>query len=531
MQNLKPTFLLILDGWGLAPAGPGNAAKLADTPTLDHILAQPMRSNLLCSGRAVGLPDGYMGNSEVGHMNMGAGRIIYQDMTRIDLAIEEQNFGNNPVILDLLAKTKARGGAVHFMGLLSDKGVHSHLDHLFALLDAAKANQVKACVHAFMDGRDSSPTSGAGYMESLLDKLAALNSKGPMESGSTGATNSAGQADAACLASFVGRYYAMDRDKRWDRVKQAWELLTQGSGELVTDPVFTLRESYAAGETDEFIRPRLLLQPNGEKIHIRDHDAVFFFNFRADRARQLIECFYSDDFTAFERGTRPQLSALASMTQYDEHMAIPAAFAPEEIRKVLGEVVSSLGVKQLRLAETEKYAHVTYFFNGGREEIFPGEERRLVPSPRDVATYDLKPQMSAVEVKNTLIAEWKEQRYPFVVCNFANPDMVGHTGVIPAAIKAMETVDACVREVWDFALDNGCRLLVTADHGNVEEMLTPDGQPMTSHTLNKVPFVILDPELDCKLSPEGKLGDIAPTILDLWGVEKPVEMSGVSLLL
>jgi 2,3-bisphosphoglycerate-independent phosphoglycerate mutase len=510
MVKLKPTFLIILDGWGLARPGPGNAATLATAPTLNTILASPARSDLACSGRDVGLPAGFMGNSEVGHMNIGAGRIVYQDMTRIDLSIENSTLRENRILADLFKKAAAKSGAVHFMGLLSDGGVHSHIDHLFALLALAKEFQLPAYVHAFMDGRDTSPTSGVDYIVKLQNKMDELQS---------------GQ-----LASIIGRYYAMDRDNHWERNKLAWELLTHGEGQNITNVVDALHAAYANGETDEFIKPRIVRQKNGKNIFIQDNDALFFFNFRADRARQLSSCFVNNNFTEFERGKVPALAGFASMTQYDEHMPLPALFAPETITKVLGEVVSALGVKQLRIAETEKYAHVTYFFNGGREEVFAGEERQLVPSPRDVATYDLKPEMSAVRVKDTLITEWKKYHYPFVVCNFANPDMVGHTGVIPAAIKAVETVDLCVNELWKLAGEENLRLIITADHGNVEELLTKDNKPMTAHTLNKVAFVVLDDEKSIKLAREGKLGDIAPTILELWGVPQPVEMTGKSLL-
>ncbi|MDL2306450.1 2,3-bisphosphoglycerate-independent phosphoglycerate mutase [Desulfovibrio sp. OttesenSCG-928-C06] len=509
-MKIKPTILTILDGWGLAPAGPGNATSLADTPTLDKVLAAPIRTDLKCSGRAVGLPDGFMGNSEVGHMNIGAGRIVYQDMTRIDVALEDGSINKNPVLLELLGKAKAAGGNIHFMGLLSDGGVHSHIRHLFALLKLAKEYGIAAYVHAFMDGRDTSPTSGAGYVRDLLAEMQRIGH--------------------GSIASLVGRYYAMDRDKRWDRTAQAWNMLVHEQGQEVADPVKALEAAYAVGETDEFVKPRLVTGPGGKKAVIGDNDAVFFFNFRADRARELTSCFFSDDFTEFERGKRPVLSGFATMTQYDEQMPVPAAFGPETLSMVLGEVVSNLGLKQLRIAETEKYAHVTYFFNGGREDVFPGEDRQLIPSPRDVATYDLKPQMSAVQVKDTMLAEWEKHRYSLVVCNFANPDMVGHTGIIPAAVTALETVDKCVAELWDFARKNGCRLIITADHGNAEEMLTPDNKPMTAHTLNKVPFVILDDELDIRLKADGKLGDIAPTILDLWEVPRPEEMTGLSLI-
>lgn len=510
MSNLKPTFLVILDGWGLAPAGEGNAASLAHTPTLDMILNHKNFSKLHCSGRAVGLPKGFMGNSEVGHTNIGAGRVVYQDMTRIDIAIEENTLAQNASIRELIAKTKAKGGKLHYMGLLSDGGVHSHIEHLFALLAIAREAGVDVCVHAFMDGRDTSPTSGAGFIGMLQAKLAQLGH--------------------GKIGTIIGRYYAMDRDKRWDRTQIAWNALTKGEGLQVNDPVKALEDAYAAGETDEFIKPRIVTSPGGEPAFIKDGDGIFFFNFRADRARQITRCFYSDDFSEFERKPRPVLAGFATMTPYDETMPLPVAFKHEDIPMVLGEVVANLGLKQLRIAETEKYAHVTYFFNGGREEPFTGEDRKLIPSPRDVATYDLKPGMSAVEVAENFMREWEKNRYGLIVCNFANPDMVGHTGVISAAIEALHTVDGCMEKICKFAKENNCRLLVTADHGNVEEMLTPEHSPMTAHSLNMVPFVILDDELNISMRPEGKLADIAPTILDLWRVEKPSVMTGESMV-
>lgn len=510
MADLKPTFLIILDGWGLAPAGEGNATSIAHTPTLDMLLASKNFAKLRCSGRDVGLPTGFMGNSEVGHMNIGAGRVVNQEMTRIDIAIEENTLGQNKVILNLIESAKARGGKLHLMGLLSDGGVHSHIRHLFALLEIAREHGIEAVAHAFMDGRDTSPTNGAGFVEQLLDKMKELGH--------------------GRLASLTGRYFAMDRDKRWDRTAIAWNSLVHGTGQKVVDPVLALKEAYAASETDEFIKPRLVAATNDAPLTINDNDALFFFNFRADRAREITRCFYADTFTEFERGERPQLASFASMTPYDETMPLPAAFEPEGIPEVMGEVVSELGLHQLRIAETEKYAHVTYFFNGGREEPFPGEDRALIPSPRDVATYDLKPSMSASTVCETLMAEWLKHKYQFVVCNFANPDMVGHTGIISAAVEALHTVDACMAKLIQFAKEQGCRLVVTADHGNVEEMLTPEHTPMTAHTLNMVPFIILDDELNIALRPEGRLADISPTILDLWKVEKPAVMTGESMV-
>lgn len=510
MSSLKPTFLIILDGWGLAPASEGNATSLAHTPTLNMLLASKNFAKLRCSGRDVGLPAGFMGNSEVGHMNIGAGRVINQEMTRIDISIEDHSLEKNQVILEVLKKASEKGGKAHFMGLLSDGGVHSHIRHLYALLEIARAGGVEAVVHAFMDGRDTSPTSGVGFVRQLLEKM--------------------GELGHGRLASLTGRYYAMDRDKRWDRTQIAWNALTRGQGERVAYPLAALEAAYAAGETDEFIKPLLICAEGEEPAMLRDGDVLFFFNFRADRARQITRCFYDNGFKEFDRGVRPHLAAFASMTLYDETMPLPAAFEPEGITQVMGEIVSGLGLTQLRIAETEKYAHVTYFFNGGREEPFPGEDRKLIPSPRDVATYDLKPVMSAPEVCQALMDEWQKHKYHFVVCNFANPDMVGHTGVISAAVEALHIVDFCMEELVKFARANGIRLIVTADHGNVEEMLTPEHRPMTAHTLNLVPFIIFDEELNIRLREEGRLADIAPTILDLWKVEKPAVMTGQSMV-
>lgn len=508
MKKLTPTILLILDGWGLAPAGPGNAALLAHTPTLDKVLAHPSRTSIEASGRAVGLPSGYMGNSEVGHMNLGAGRIVYQDMTLIDVALERGEFSSNPVIAETLAATRAAGGALHFMGLLSNGGVHSHIDHLKGLLDSAKSAGVPAYLHAFTDGRDTAPTSGAGFVREILSYMEKIGH--------------------GKLATITGRYYAMDRDKHWERNILAWNAIVHGEGQKTDDPVAALEAAYKAGETDEFFKPRIVVD-GGVTHTVSDNDGLFFFNFRADRARQLTQAFYQKDFSGFDRGKTPKLACFATLTPYDSEIPLPAAFEKPEIFNSMGEVVSNLGMKQLRIAETEKYAHVTYFFSCGRETLFPGEERRLVPSPREVATYDKKPEMSARQVTDTLLAEWKTGMYDFVVCNLANPDMVGHTGVIPAGIKACETVDACVKDIIAAVLAADGRILITADHGNVEEMLTPDGKPMTAHTTNKVALAVLDNGPVKKLRQGGKLGDVSPTILDLWGVTKPEEMTGESL--
>ncbi|MBQ4615101.1 MAG: 2,3-bisphosphoglycerate-independent phosphoglycerate mutase [Mailhella sp.] len=505
-MSVKPTLFLILDGYGLAPAGPGNAAYLANTPTLDRLFSLPGVGRLDASGRQVGLPSGFIGNSEVGHLNIGAGRVVYQDMTRIDMAIENGDLFKNPVLLDLMGKVRARGGRIHFCGLLSDGGVHSHIDHLGALLEMAQKEGVPALVHAFLDGRDTPPTSGAGYVERLLPMLEKTGGR---------------------LADIIGRFYAMDRDKRWERVNVAWDMLVHGKGEKIDDTVKALEAAYAAGENDEFVKPRILLEDSA----IRDGDGVFCFNFRADRGRELVHALTDADFSGFERGAVPDMAGVASMTSYEASLdaAVPVAFTKDNLDRTMGEVVAGLGMKQLRIAETEKYAHVTYFFSGGREAPFENEDRILVESPRDVATYDLKPEMSAFEVTDKLLEAWNSGRYDFVVCNLANPDMVGHTGFIEAAIKACETVDACVERIEKAVSASGGLLCITADHGNVEKMIDEEGRPQTAHTLNQTPFLIYDGGKAVPVK-DGRLGDIMPTILTYWGVDVPAQMSGDVLL-
>lgn len=503
--GITPTLLLILDGYGLAPASEGNAATLAHTPHLDKLLALPGCTELVASGLDVGLPRGYMGNSEVGHLNIGAGRVVYQDMTRIDLSLEQGEFARLPALSETFAKVKDSNGKLHLMTLLSDGGVHSHINHLEAVLRMAAEAGVQAVVHAFMDGRDTPPTSGIEYVRRLTTTLEATGGK---------------------LGSVIGRFYAMDRDKRWERVQVAYDMLVHGKGDTAKDPVAALGAAYAEGETDEFIKPRIT-SPN---TRVQDNDAIFFLNFRADRARELVAAFAQDDFSGFERGARPQLGAMLCLTPYDATFTIPVLFRKDDLSRTLGEVAADLGFRQLRIAETEKYAHVTYFFSGGREAQFPGEERILVNSPKDVATYDLKPQMSSFEVTERLLDAIHTGRFILAVCNLANPDMVGHTGKIPAAITALEAVDACVGRIVETVDALGWRLLLTADHGNVEMMIDPEtGQPHTAHTCNPVPLLAYEKGIAYPLHP-GKIGDIAPTILALWGVPKPEEMTGVSLL-
>lgn len=504
--GVTPTLLLILDGYGLAPASEGNAATLADTPNIDALLQLPGTTQLAASGLEVGLPRGYMGNSEVGHLNIGAGRVVYQEMTRIDLSLESGEFEKLPPLTELFSKVRIAGGKLHLMTLLSDGGVHSHIHHLEAVLRMAAKAGVQAVVHAFMDGRDTPPASGAEYVRRLERTLA-----------ETGAQ----------LGSIIGRFYAMDRDKRWDRVNVAWDMLVHAQGEQAENGPAALEASYAAGVTDEFVKPLIL----ADNTRVQNGDGIFFLNFRADRARELVSAFCGKHFEGFKRGRVPALSGVLTLTAYDSTLDVPTLFAKDDLSRTLGEVAANLGYRQLRIAETEKYAHVTYFFSGGREDAFPGEERILVNSPKDVATYDMKPQMSVFEVTERLLDVMHTDRFMLTVCNLANPDMVGHTGKIPAAIAALESVDACVGRIVEAVDTLGWRMLVTADHGNVEMMVDPEtGSPHTAHTCNPVPLLAYEKGKAYALKP-GKIGDIAPTILALWGVPKPKEMDGESLLL
>ena len=506
----KPCVLLILDGWGKAAPGPGNAVSLAHTPRMDALLFAHPKGELKCMGRDVGLPDGQMGNSEVGHLNLGAGRIVYQDIMRINLAIEDGSLAANPVLADLAIAAKKASGRVHLMGLVSDGGVHSMQSHLVALIQALSDQGVAdICVHAFLDGRDTPPRSGLGYIEELEASLT--------------------QMGAGRIATVSGRYYAMDRDQRWERVELAYAALTEGRGLPAASAAEAVSDAYESGENDEFVKPRVVIahgQPSGL---IGDGDAVLFFNFRADRARELTRALTEDEFTGFNRPRKPILSAFATMTRYDKNLDLPPLFPPVSLDRILGQVVSERGLRQLRTAETEKYAHVTYFFNGGQETPFPGEDRELLPSPKDVPTYDFKPEMSVYKVTDTLVGALESGQYDLVVCNFANLDMVGHTGVIPAAIKACEAVDQCLGRVMDCVAGLGGTLLVTADHGNAEDMLDAQGNVKTSHSLNPVPFVYVGPG-NFRVR-DGRLADVAPTILGILGIEKPVEMTGESLLL
>ena len=439
-------------------------------------------------------------------MNIGGGRIVYQDMTRIDISIEDGSFFDNATLKELMAKTKAGSGRLHLMGLVSDGGVHSHQNHIYALLEMARQQGVEdVLVHCFMDGRDTSPTSGLGFVCQLMEKMKELG--------------------IGRIATVSGRFWAMDRDKRFERNEKAYKALVDGDGVVMTDPLAGIQASYDAGETDEFIKPGVISGVDGR---ISDDDGVFFFNFRADRARQLCRALYEPDFSEYGRASVPALAEFATMTQYESSFPMPTAFPPETYKGTLGEVVSGNGMKQLRIAETEKYAHVTYFLNCGREEPFPNEDRVMIPSPREVATYDLKPQMSANEVTDTLIGKFDE--YDLCVCNLANLDMVGHTGVIDAAKQACVTVDACVGRIVDKVLASGGRMLLTADHGNAEKLIADDGSPHTAHTTNPVPFVYIENGCEGTELEEGILGDLAPTILALWGIDKPSGMTGKNLV-
>ncbi|MGD9876269.1 MULTISPECIES: 2,3-bisphosphoglycerate-independent phosphoglycerate mutase [Desulfococcus] len=511
-SNGRLCMLMILDGWGIDSEGKGNAVSLARTPTLDRLSTEYPTTQLRCSGESVGLPAGIMGNSEVGHLNIGAGRIVYQDLLRIDRAIEDGSFFTNTVFSDTMASVKQNGSALHLMGLVSDGGVHSQIKHLLALLDMARnAGVPRTYVHAITDGRDTSPTGGEDYLRRVKAHMTA---------------HGYGQ-----IASVCGRYYAMDRDRRWERIESAYQLYTEGAGIPETDPVEAVRNAYRRGETDEFIKPVVIADESQKSIAvIDDGDAVIFFNFRADRAREITSAFTDPSFSGFARKRQPNIAVYATMTAYDETFTLPIAFPPIHLDDILGEVVSRQGIRQLRIAETEKYAHVTYFFNGGEEAPFPGEDRVLIPSPREVATYDEKPEMSALEVTEAVLDRLRTRAYGMVVLNFANMDMVGHTGVIPAAVKACETVDRCVAKIVDEVLAQDGAVIITADHGNAEKMIGDDGNPYTAHTVNPVRLILVDERRKTIRLREGKLGDIAPTMLNIMGIDKPEAMTGKSLM-
>ena len=505
----RPCMLMILDGWGISPAHEGNAVFLSGTPFLNQLKQTYPNTQLTCSGEAVGLPAGVMGNSEVGHLNIGAGRIVYQELLRIDIAIREKRFFQNDALNAVMSEVRAKNSALHLIGLVSDGGVHSHISHLLALLDMARERGLnRVFVHAILDGRDTAPDSGVGFVSQLQDHI---------EKHHFGA-----------IATICGRYYAMDRDKRWDRVEKAYQLYTLGQGISESDPVSAVQHAYQRGETDEFVKPIILRDKSGI---IQDNDGLIFFNFRADRAREITRALTDPEFKDFERKVVPQFCRFVCMTRYDEKFDLPAAFLPTHLNNILGEVVSRQGLRQLRIAETEKYAHVTYFFNGGEEKAFEMEDRCMIPSPRDVPTYDYKPEMSARVVTAELLSRLKSDKYDLIVLNFANMDMVGHTGVLDAAIQACKVVDECVEKIVREVISMGGAVCVTADHGNSEKMIDDNGHVHTAHTTNPVPFILADDTRKTAKLREGILGDIAPTLLDLMGIEPPEDMTGKSLIL
>lgn len=508
-DTVPVNILMILDGWGINATKTDNAVATARTPFLDRLIKEYPSGRLDCSGPAVGLPVGTMGNSEVGHMNIGAGRVVPQDLVRINTAIEDKTFFENPVLNNLMATVQEKGTALHLLGLVSDGGVHSHISHLLALVDKAHAmGLTRVYIHAILDGRDTSPTSGAAFVKQVQEKLD---------------TTGTGK-----IASLVGRYWAMDRDTRWDRVEKAYNLFTLAEGRRGTDPVAEVLAAYDRKETDEFIKPVFLGQDTEGTI--RDNDGLVFFNFRADRAKEITRAFTEKGFDGFTPKTRPALSGFITMNRYDDHFNLPVIFGPHHLTGILGEVLSQKNIPQLRIAETEKYAHVTYFFNGGEEAVFPGEERVLIPSPRDVATYDLKPEMSAEKVADEACRQIRSGKFQFVVLNFANMDMVGHSGIFEAAVKACETVDACAQKVIEAIWETCGTAFVTADHGNSEQMKAPDGSPHTAHTLNQVRFIVAGDRFKTCTVKDGRLGDIAPTILKAIDIQRPSEMTGTPLI-
>ena len=504
-MNKTPTTLIIMDGFGMAPGSTvGNAVQTAKTPRLDQFFQEFAHTELSASGLDVGLPDGQMGNSEVGHTNIGAGRVVFQDLPRITKSIADGDFFTNPAYNHAMDACKEKGTALHLMGLLSDGGVHSHLEHLFALLKLAKDKGLeRVYIHAFLDGRDVSPTSGADFVARTVEKCREIG--------------------VGKIATVMGRYYAMDRDKRWDRVEQAYDAMVYGESAVFNPvPVAAVKDSYAAGVTDEFMEP-VVCDNEGT---ISDNDSVIFFNYRPDRAREITRTLVDPDFDGFTRQYFPV--TFVCNTEYDATMPnVEVAFPRITVRNGLGEYLSQMGLTQLRIAETEKYAHVTFFFNGGSETVFPGEDRVLVASPK-VATYDLQPEMSAYEVCDKCVERIESGAYDVIILNFANCDMVGHTGVFDAAVKAVETVDECVGRVVDATLKMGGIAMITADHGNAEQMEEPDGSPMTAHTTNPVPFILCGAGTELRTG--GRLADIAPTILDVMGLACPEEMDGKTLI-
>jgi 2,3-bisphosphoglycerate-independent phosphoglycerate mutase len=513
MKDKKtPTILMVLDGWGVSTGEGRDAIAGARTPVMDQLAASYPTTTLGAAGLDVGLPDEQIGNSEVGHLNLGAGRIVSQDFTRINKAIQTGEFFENSVLLDAFNTVKGASGRLHIMGLMSDGGVHSHIDQIKALATMASKNNVHSIfVHAFMDGRDTPPDSGLGFIQEMEKHLTTLK--------------------GARLASVSGRFYPMDRDNRWDRVERGYNVLVSGQGFEAVSGELAVSEAYERGETDEFIQPTVICE-NGSPVGvIGDGDGVVFMNFRGDRAREISRALNDRDFQHFERSKYPKLSTYVCLARYDDNFPYPVVFSPQQHEGILGEVISENGMTQLRIAETEKYAHVTFFFNGGEEPVFPGEDRCLVPSPQEVPTYDLKPQMSAEGITDKLLGYLGSGTYDFVLVNFANPDMVGHTGVYEAAVTAIEKVDECVGRIADMVIETGGVLIVTSDHGNAESMLDPKGTPHTAHTTRRVPLVLVGPGYtpDQPVLREGCLADVAPTILKIMGLPQPSEMTGIPL--
>ncbi|MFZ5626786.1 MAG: 2,3-bisphosphoglycerate-independent phosphoglycerate mutase [Bacillota bacterium] len=508
----QPLALIILDGFGWREEKRGNAIAQANLPYFHQLLREWPWTTLEASGLAVGLPQGQMGNSEVGHLNMGAGRIVYQDFTRISLAIKEKTFFQNEVLKEAMQKAKAAGKAVHLLGLVSDGGVHSHIEHLYALLDLAKAEGVeRVYVHAFLDGRDVPPANALEYIRPLEQKLSAIG--------------------LGKIATVSGRYYAMDRDKRWERVEKAYAAMVYGEGVTAASAEEAVQSAYNRGETDEFVKPAVIVTEGKPVATVKAGDTMIFFNFRPDRARQLTRAFVDQEFSGFERRQGYFPVYFVCMTEYDATIPAPVAFPPQSLKNTLGEVLAAHGKTQLRIAETEKYAHVTFFFNGGVEIPNPGEDRLLIPSPK-VATYDQKPEMSAFEVTAELLKELEQDKYDVIILNYANPDMVGHTGDMEATIKAVEAVDQCLAQVVPAILKRGGAVLITGDHGNADCKRDDEGNVLTSHTTSPVPFVLVSPEhKEAKLRADGKLADVAPTILELMGLPQPEEMTGQTLLI
>ncbi len=499
--------LVVLDGWGYRTEREGNAIALARTPTWNALWSRAPRTLIEASGLAVGLPEGQMGNSEVGHLNLGAGRVVPTDLVRISLAIRDGSFFENPVLKTLCAEVRKRGTTLHLCGLIGNGGVHAVDEHLFALFDLAERERLpRVALHALLDGRDTLPRSAQEFMRQTVER-----SRGRVP-----------------VASLGGRYYGMDRDKRWPRTELWYKAMVRGEGGRATDPVKAIRDAYDRGENDEFIKP-IVVERDGEPVaRVRDGDGLFFFNFRADRMRQIVRAFTEEGFDGFGASDRPRVS-VATMAMYDETFSVPVAFPPFVLSRIVAEVLSERGKTMFRTAETEKYAHVTYFFNGGFEVPYPGEERLLVPSQK-VATYDLAPEMSAPGITDVLCSAIEKREHDFILCNYANGDMVGHSGVLGAAVKAVETVDECLARVLASAERSAARVIVTADHGNCEMMIDPaTGGPHTAHTTNPVPIVIVDPDGDRQLRPGGSLQDVGPTVLAMLEVEKPAQMTGVDL--